>query len=121
MEQLCDKCRTPLTAETKMTTFDAQQNRLTVCKNKNECDNRIRKEEWKVKEEAERPMVEEQNRLINEFGHLPKEEQLKQMFNIEMKDFSKEIPTRGGVVYYQLPDGTQYQWHLFQSVWRKCY
>jgi hypothetical protein len=94
---------------------------LIVCKNKYECDNRVDREERKVKEEADRPFLEEQARLIDEFGYLPKEEQLKKMFNIEMKDFSKEIPTRGGVIYYQLPNGTQYVWDIFALVWKKCH
>lgn len=116
-QQLCARCQFSLTPETKMTTFDAKQNRLITCKDRSACDDRIYQEEKKAREERDRPFIEEANRLIKEFGHLPKEEQLTKMFGITMNDFSREEKTRGGVVNYYLSDGSKYVWHLFKHVW----
>lgn len=120
MEQYCHFCKFLLTPETKITTFDANENMLVVCQDKMACIGRVRQAEHLARMLEDKPQIDENDRLREKFGHLPKEEQLKAMFNLEMKDFFRTTPTRGGCVYYELPDGTKYIWEIFEKYWHKA-
>lgn len=119
-EELCAKCLIALTPETRISSCDEKANLIIVCKDKVKCEQRIQSAAHEEYMKTKRSQIEDNEKIRKEFGHLPKNEQLKAAYNLSMNDFVKEIKTRGGVVYYETSDGTRYVWSLFDNYWSKA-